>query len=228
MDRLDRSPYLVGAVEPVWAAAYSGFKDGEVNDICPGHLQVLLFLCRGAVRVPHAQQSLAPTPATPAQSTDVEGGSDFQRALVREIVSGTRPTSIRKIVLVPRTSRLTLETGAGQVAPDARAGLAHRGCVPRSARRRQGIRPQSPEDGDPTARRCLRSWEFLRRRPSRKTSRRRAEHSGRGAAISAEAGRAHDLPTRGVAVAATLEARTLRVSSTHRCRGFSCVGRSMG
>ncbi len=93
--------------------AYSGFKDGEVNDICPGHLQVLLFLCRGAVRVPHAQQSLAPTPATPAQSTDVEGGSEFQQALLREIVSGTRPTSIRKIVLVPSSrGGLTLEIHA--------------------------------------------------------------------------------------------------------------------
>jgi len=74
---------------------------------------VLLFLCRGAVKVPHAQQPLAPTPATPAQSTDVQGGSEVQRALLRRIVSGTRPTSIRKIVLVPSNrGGLTLEIRA--------------------------------------------------------------------------------------------------------------------
>ncbi len=104
------SPYLVQAIQPV-RAAHTGAWGSEVPSRCGKLLRALMFACHGPVTLPRAQEPRKLQPNSGAQvTTEIAGGTDVQRALLREIVDATRPTSIGRIELVPSSQEgLTLQ-----------------------------------------------------------------------------------------------------------------------
>lgn len=110
-----RPLFVVQAVHsPAWGAETAGINWGGLGLACSNASEVLLG-CNGPVTAPSRPEShplVMPSSAASAD-TEIVGGSDSQRMLLRSIIDATRPNTIEKITIgVQSTDFVTLQMQA--------------------------------------------------------------------------------------------------------------------
>jgi hypothetical protein len=106
--------FVVQAVRsPVWGLETAGINWGGLSAACSNTGQLLLG-CSGALAAPGNLQPRPLVEQSSAVSTDTEvvGGSDSQRALLRLIIDATRPNTIDKISIAGSSGTVTLQMQA--------------------------------------------------------------------------------------------------------------------